>query len=442
MTRRRLVLAVVASSAVAVVGLSVAVGVAATRDSRSGDGDAPRYEDGSAGAWLGVLAESSTEPDGARILHVVSESPAADAGLAPGDVITALDGDAVADRDALRDAVREREPGDEVTLTVIKPGEDDTTEAGVTLGERPGRGPFGGPGRFLPRALDELFPDGFGRFLDGSFRYEETDGNIVEVAAVAGAIIEISDSQITIETNAGDTQASDLTSEAHVPGGLEAGDQVIVITVDGVVRAVIAPGHFPGIPLPHFDLEGSGLPFCDEDETSAPRFEDLREQLCDGEFKLPEFRSICDGEWRGSIPPGACDDLEECADDGWFGYAPDEEWDSSAFCTMFPGIRIDPSGPSFFCEGDGNFFAPNERWEGFVDSVCNGTLDIDPEGICADGGWLDYFEVDEDDAEYICSLPFVPPGRLGNFCEGGPFPGFLPGLYDEQRMREELCGDH
>ena len=74
---------------------------------------------------------------GAVVRTVVEDGPAAAAGLEPGDVITAIDGEAVDGPQALVDAVSARQPGDVVTLTVTRSGEDDAIEIEATLGEHP-----------------------------------------------------------------------------------------------------------------------------------------------------------------------------------------------------------------------------------------------------------------------------------------------------------------
>lgn len=66
---------------------------------------------------------------------IVEDSPAADAGLQDGDIITAVDGLAV-DRDNPLDLqVLRYAPGDEVTLDVLRDG--DTVQLPITLGTRP-----------------------------------------------------------------------------------------------------------------------------------------------------------------------------------------------------------------------------------------------------------------------------------------------------------------
>jgi putative serine protease PepD len=86
-------------------------------------------------AYLGVATETSTSPAGARIASVRSGTPAAEAGLESGDVVTKLDGETVADADALRRAIDAQSPGDTAELS-IRRGEDALTLK-VELGTRP-----------------------------------------------------------------------------------------------------------------------------------------------------------------------------------------------------------------------------------------------------------------------------------------------------------------
>ena len=86
-------------------------------------------------AYLGVATETSTSPAGAKISTVRTGTPAAGSELAAGDVVTAVDGEAVTSSDELREAVDAHNPGDSVTLTVSRNGE--TTTLKVVLGTRP-----------------------------------------------------------------------------------------------------------------------------------------------------------------------------------------------------------------------------------------------------------------------------------------------------------------
>ncbi len=65
--------------------------------------------------------------DGARIQNVSAGSAAGDAGLREGDVITAVDDHRIAGADSLVATVRSYRPGDEVTVTYLRDGEEHTT---------------------------------------------------------------------------------------------------------------------------------------------------------------------------------------------------------------------------------------------------------------------------------------------------------------------------
>jgi putative serine protease PepD len=84
-------------------------------------------------AFLGVGLDDETAA--ARVTEVREGTPAADAGLRAGDVITALDGKRIASADALRAAINAHSPGDKVSLTYRRDGKSHTVE--VTLTNRP-----------------------------------------------------------------------------------------------------------------------------------------------------------------------------------------------------------------------------------------------------------------------------------------------------------------
>ena len=71
--------------------------------------------------------------NGALVSDVEAGSPAASAGLERGDVITALNGEAVKDSNTLRNEVAELLPGTEAKLTVVRGGEEQVVTA--KLGE-------------------------------------------------------------------------------------------------------------------------------------------------------------------------------------------------------------------------------------------------------------------------------------------------------------------
>ncbi|MDV6014299.1 trypsin-like peptidase domain-containing protein [Haloechinothrix sp. LS1_15] len=84
--------------------------------------------------FIGAMV-SNARDGGATIEEVMPDSPAEEAGLNEGDVITRIDDRPVADADALVAEIRTRAPGDTVSMTV---GDDTTIE--VTLGGQPAEG--------------------------------------------------------------------------------------------------------------------------------------------------------------------------------------------------------------------------------------------------------------------------------------------------------------
>jgi membrane-associated protease RseP (regulator of RpoE activity) len=81
------------------------------------------------GAFLGVGSARSTDPAGARIVTVVPGSPAAGAGLAAGDVVTKVGGDAVQGPAQLAKLIAAHRAGDDVTITYVRGGKTDTATA-------------------------------------------------------------------------------------------------------------------------------------------------------------------------------------------------------------------------------------------------------------------------------------------------------------------------
>ncbi len=74
---------------------------------------------------------------GARVERVMPDTPAEKAGLRPGDVIMAVDGERVTPGRSLADLIARYRPGDEVTLTVRRGNE--VLELRVRLEEHPER---------------------------------------------------------------------------------------------------------------------------------------------------------------------------------------------------------------------------------------------------------------------------------------------------------------
>ena len=87
-------------------------------------------------AYLGVsVTEPSGDTAGVQVAEVRSGSPAEDAGLAAGDVITSVDGKTVTTAQELQGAVDAKQPGDAIIIDYLRNGASRTVT--VTLGTRP-----------------------------------------------------------------------------------------------------------------------------------------------------------------------------------------------------------------------------------------------------------------------------------------------------------------
>jgi putative serine protease PepD len=84
-------------------------------------------------AYLGVTMTQTT--DGVRIEEVKPDTPAEDAGLRVGDIVTRVGSTKITTPDELQAAVEARKPGDELELELRRNGSEETVT--VTLAERP-----------------------------------------------------------------------------------------------------------------------------------------------------------------------------------------------------------------------------------------------------------------------------------------------------------------
>ena len=85
---------------------------------------------------VGVSNASRSSGSGVAVRQVLRGGPANQAGVAPGDVITAIDGNPVNSANALTDILDQHHPGDTVTLTWID-GSGASRSAPVALGSGP-----------------------------------------------------------------------------------------------------------------------------------------------------------------------------------------------------------------------------------------------------------------------------------------------------------------
>lgn len=115
------------------IGFAISVGevLRVTDSLRSQAGGQVREE-----GFLGVgLLDRTDGGQGALIDEVQAGTPADEAGIEPGDIVIAVDDTPVDGRTGLIAAIRDRSPGDEVTIVLLREGEQ--LEITVTLTNRP-----------------------------------------------------------------------------------------------------------------------------------------------------------------------------------------------------------------------------------------------------------------------------------------------------------------
>lgn len=235
----------------------------------------------SASAWIGV---SLTDLDsqvakrlgidqttGVVVVSVVAGGPAAQAGVQPKDLITAVDGKPITKSQEVVAAVKAKSVGQTVELTLSRGGQ--TISYRITTAQATGqpvlkgRGALGMPGGRLefsvpfggfggPGLLQE-----FGSFLGSQFKFLDKDNKPVTVRTIPGTVVTASSDSITIKPNdtteSGGTYA--ITSETRVMvrgqngvASLVAGDQVIITTSDGKTALSVSlvsatsPGNVTG----------------------------------------------------------------------------------------------------------------------------------------------------------------------------------------------------
>jgi len=110
--------------------------------------------------------ESSERVSGASVVEVVSGSPADKAGLKPGDVIVAANDKPIERADDLVQVIQRSKPGDQLTLSVRRAGQEKPRSIGVTLGRHPDKAGQAYLGVSLGNALFGLLPGQEGEGLE------------------------------------------------------------------------------------------------------------------------------------------------------------------------------------------------------------------------------------------------------------------------------------
>jgi len=84
--------------------------------------------------FIGIQMNDLEDRDGIRISFIVSKSPADEAGLWVNDVITKIDSTDTIDIDTLREALGQYDPGERITLTIMRGDKEKTIK--LTLAEK------------------------------------------------------------------------------------------------------------------------------------------------------------------------------------------------------------------------------------------------------------------------------------------------------------------
>jgi membrane-associated protease RseP (regulator of RpoE activity) len=207
--------------------------------------------------WMGVQIAQST--DGPTIAGVIADSPAEKAGLKRGDVIKAIDGTSVSDVQAVRDALKDKKPGDTVTVSITRNG--NAQDVTATLEAPPE--PLAQANPILPELNGIPADQLFSHLLGGSFQFTDKDGKTHTASVDLGTVtsVEASAKTISVGLNSGGSKQYTISDDVTaVPSDLTQfadGDNVAVISVDGNLRFLVKGA---GLGVPFFGgKHGPGL---------------------------------------------------------------------------------------------------------------------------------------------------------------------------------------
>ncbi|MGQ9572574.1 MAG: S1C family serine protease [Dehalococcoidia bacterium] len=189
------------------------------------------------GPWLGVIV-SGFGDEGVIVQQVFADSPAHEAGIKRGDIITAIGGKDIHGVGELVKSLKDSRPGDQVALTLLRDDQEMTLQ--VTLGERPEPLPLPTPkGPFAE--LGELE---FGDILGGQFRVKDDEGDTVVIEVVAGEVASMSDDALVLNANDGSERTFAISDDTVMPHRPQEGDPVVVVTVgDSDEARVVLPAR-------------------------------------------------------------------------------------------------------------------------------------------------------------------------------------------------------
>jgi membrane-associated protease RseP (regulator of RpoE activity) len=207
--------------------------------------------------WLGVQIVQAA--DGPTIASVIAGSPAENAGLQRGDVIKAIDGTSVSDAQAVRDAIKDKNPGDTVTVSIAR--NSNAQDVKVTLEAPPT--PITQANPLLPELNGIPGDELFSHLLGGSFQFTDQNGKTHTASVDLGTVssVDVNAKTISVDLNAGGSKKYAISGDVvAVPSDLSqytSGDNVAAVSMDGNLRAIILS---PGAKLPFFGgMHGFGF---------------------------------------------------------------------------------------------------------------------------------------------------------------------------------------
>lgn len=201
-----------------------------------------------------------TITQGALIGEVVPNSPAAQAGFQPRDIVTAIDGKALDERYTLADAVTSRKPGDKVAFTVVRDGQTMTLNAtlaappsgafdtptpaarpggGTSIPPRPGTGVTATPSSGTPAATPRSpggAPQGTATAPRPAMAPPTQGGNVATTRAYLGVQVTPVSEQVAQARGLKDANGALIQMVMPASPAFRAGlfDDDIILAVDGV----------------------------------------------------------------------------------------------------------------------------------------------------------------------------------------------------------------
>ncbi|MBI2872542.1 MAG: PDZ domain-containing protein [Chloroflexi bacterium] len=314
MLRRKWVLAVLAAVMVAALGIGAVLAAPSGRSpqdsAKSNSGDSQEQQ---GHPFLGVvlvklneriaqrLAISSTE--GVAIAQVVPEGPADEAGAKVGDVILTANGTEMDEPGDVTKQLRDLAPGDQVTLTVLRAGQQITLT--VTLGETPRPKDMPQAKRRGPKDGLQRVPDIFSRLIQGNLELMGPSSTKVVLTVTPGKVTAVTGTTLTIERR--DGQSAQFTVPEGTPvmergreialSELEAGTPVVVFQKDGQVARVTVGPQAPSLVWPH---SGGGVRPTppDADEIVGHLREAMEQRFHRMDTQLDRLEERLDGHLR------------------------------------------------------------------------------------------------------------------------------------------------